>query len=85
MLGILVMVVVCIAFAFYFSQALRHSGSLLIPAAMHGIINTAIIFIFVKSGNPLLSPPVGLLGALSVATLIFIFWLFRICRIFVVY
>ena len=75
--GILVMVVVCILLAFYFSQALHHSGSLLIPAAMHGIINTTIIFIFVKTGNPLLGTPVGLTFVLSVVVLIFILWLFR--------
>ncbi|MDR2058488.1 MAG: CPBP family intramembrane metalloprotease [Dysgonamonadaceae bacterium] len=75
--GILFMVIVCVALAFYFSQALHRSGSLLIPAAMHGIINTTIILIFVKTGNPLLGPPLGLTFALSVATVIFVFWLFR--------
>jgi membrane protease YdiL (CAAX protease family) len=75
-LGIFVMVVVCIALAFYFSQALHRSGSLLIPAAMHGIINTSLIVVFVKIGNPLLGP-IGMIFALSVATVIFIFRLFR--------
>jgi membrane protease YdiL (CAAX protease family) len=79
--GIPVMVIVCVALAFWFSRALHRSGSLLIPAAMHGIIN-ALSFafvgpLFVKSGNPLLSPPTGLLCALSVATILFIFSLFR--------
>jgi hypothetical protein len=80
-LGIPVMVIVCVALAFYFSQALHHSRSLLIPTAMHGIFNAlSLMFVgplYVKSGNPLLSQPVGLLCALSVATVIFIFWLFR--------
>jgi membrane protease YdiL (CAAX protease family) len=75
-LGIFVMMLVCIALAFYFSQALHHSGSLLIPAAMHGIINTTIIFIFVKIENPLFGP-VGLIFVLSITTVIFIFRLFR--------
>ena len=75
--GIFVMVVACIALAFYFSQALHYSGSLLVPTAMHGIINTIIIFNFVKIGNPLLGPPMGLTFALSVLTLIFVLWLFR--------
>jgi membrane protease YdiL (CAAX protease family) len=79
--GIPVMVVVCIALAFYFSQALHRSGSLLIPTAMHGIINAvAFIFVgglFIKTGNPLLCPPMGLIFALSVAAIIFTFWLFR--------
>jgi membrane protease YdiL (CAAX protease family) len=76
-LGIPVMVIVCVTLAFYFSQALHRSGNLLIPAAMHGIINAlSLAFsgpLFIKSGNPLLSPPTGLLCVLSVATVILIF------------
>jgi hypothetical protein len=79
--GVFVMVIVCIAMAYYFSQALHRSGSLLIPAAMHGIINAnAYIFVYaiiVKTGNPLLGPPIGLTFALSVATIIFVLWLFK--------
>jgi hypothetical protein len=79
--GIFVMVIVCITLAYYFSQALHRSGSLLIPAAMHGIINAnAYIFIYaiiVKTGNPLLGPRIGLTFGLSVATLIFVLWLFK--------
>jgi hypothetical protein len=80
-LGIPVMMIVCVTLAFYFSQALYCSGSLLIPAAMHGIVNAVSLSfaspLFLKSGNPLLSPPIGLICALSVATIIFIFCLFR--------
>lgn len=80
-LGIFVMVVVCIVLAFYFSPALHRSGSLLIPAAMHGIFNASSwVFVgplFIKRGNPLLDSPVGIICALSVVTVIFIFWLFR--------
>ncbi|MDR0575178.1 MAG: hypothetical protein LBG96_14375 [Tannerella sp.] len=77
--GIFVMVIVCIALAYYFSQSLHQSRTLLVPAALHGIINFSPLFtlIFVKTGNPLLGPPMGLIFALSVATVIFILWLFR--------
>ena len=79
--GIFVMVIVCIAMSYYFSQSLHQSGTLLVPAALHGIVNafsmTIASDIFVKTGNPLLGPPMGLTFALSVFTLIFMLQLFR--------
>ncbi|MDR0506245.1 MAG: CPBP family intramembrane metalloprotease [Dysgonamonadaceae bacterium] len=79
--GIFVMVIVCIALAYYFSRSLHQSRTLLVPAAMHGIINafsvTIASDIFVKTGNPLLGPPLGLTFALSVVTILFLLRLFR--------
>ena len=79
--GIFIIVIVCITLAYYFSQALHQSLTLLVPAALHGIINSfSHAFagdLFIKTGNPLLGLPVGLIFALSVATLIFLLWLFR--------
>ncbi|MBP1618950.1 MAG: Abortive infection protein [Bacteroidetes bacterium] len=79
--GILIMIIVCIALSYYFSQSLYRTRTLLVPAALHGIINAfSMTFandIFIKTGNPLFSPPMGLSFALSVAVLIFLLLLFR--------
>jgi hypothetical protein len=77
--GIFIMVIVCIVIAYYFSQSLHQSRTLLVPAVLHGIINFSPLFtlIFVKTESPLLGPPMGLIFALSVVTVIFILRLFR--------
>lgn len=75
-LGILVMVIVCIVLSFFFSNALYQTKSLLVPAAMHGIINsfsqTFAADIFMKTGNPLLGAPMGLVFILSVLLVLLI-------------
>jgi hypothetical protein len=75
------MVIVCIALAYYFSQSLHQSRTLLVPVVLHGTINafsrTLAGDIFVKTGNPLLGLPMGLIFALSITAAIFVLWLFK--------
>jgi hypothetical protein len=78
--GIFAMIAVCIALAYYFSQSLHQSRTLLVPAALHGIINafsnTLASDILIKTENPLLGSK-GIIFVLSVVTLIFVLWVFR--------
>ena len=75
-LGILQMVVLCTPFSFLLWRARQFTDSLLIPAMLHGAFNAyAGFFLLLLVGrNPLVSVPVGLLGAAALALVAFVFW-----------
>jgi len=74
--GILMMVVLCTPFSFLLWRARQFTDSLLIPAMLHGAFNAyAGFFLLLLVGrNPLVSLPVGLLGAATLALVAWVFW-----------
>lgn len=78
--GIFVMVLICISLSYFFSSALNRSGSLLTVGALHGIFNTNIVLFFIKPGNPLLSPPVGVIMVLAISIINMLFYYPRKAR-----
>jgi uncharacterized protein len=75
-LGIPAMVVLCTPLSFLLWRARQFTDSLLIPAMLHGAFNAyAGFFLLLLVGrNPLVSLPVGLLGAAGIALVAAIFW-----------
>jgi len=74
--GIFMMVVLCTPFSFLLWRARQYTDSLLIPAMLHGAFNAyAGFFLLLLVGrNPLVSLPVGLLGAAALALVAWVFW-----------
>ena len=75
-LGILAMVVLCTPFSFLLWRARQFTDSLLIPAMLHGAFNAfgGFYLLLLVGRNPLVSLPVGLLGAAALALVASVFW-----------
>ena len=74
--GIAMMVILCTPFSFLLWRARQFTDSLLIPAMLHGAFNAyAGFFLLLLVGrNPLVSLPVGLLGAAALSLVAWVFW-----------
>ncbi len=75
-LGIPMMVVLCTPFSFLLWRARQFTGSLLAPAILHGAFNgyAGFFLLLVVSRDPIVSLPVGLLGAAGLALVALAFW-----------
>ncbi len=75
-LGPAFMVALCIPFSFVLWRAREVTGSLLAPAVLHGAFNgfAGVFLILLVDANPLIAPPVGLIGAAVFALVAAIFW-----------
>lgn len=75
-LGIPVMVVLCTPLAFLLWRARQFTDSLLAPAMLHGAFNAygGVFLILLVGRNPLVSLPIGLLGAAGLALVALVFW-----------
>lgn len=74
--GVLMMMVFCTALSFVLWIARDFTGSLLVPAIMHGAMNgSAGFFLFlVGGGDELVAVPVGLLSAVCFALVAVVLW-----------
>ena len=75
-LGIPAMILLCTPFSFLLWRARQFTDSLLIPAMLHGAFNAfgGFFLMLLVGRNPLVSLPVGLLGAAALALVAFVFW-----------
>jgi membrane protease YdiL (CAAX protease family) len=74
--GVFMMCAICTSLAFLFWRARQYTDSLLAPAMLHGAFNGygGFFLLLMVSRNPLLSVPVGLLGAVAVGIVAAVFW-----------
>ena len=75
-LGILMMVVLCTPFSFLLWRARQFTDSLLAPAMLHGAFNgyAGFFLLLLVSRDPVVSLPVGLVGAAGLALVALAFW-----------
>lgn len=75
-LGVLVMMVVLIPFSFILWRSREYSGSVVTAAVIHGAFNgsAGFFYFFVTNRDPLLSAPLGLIGAAGMAIVAGILW-----------
>ncbi|MCL1839151.1 MAG: CPBP family intramembrane metalloprotease [Propionibacteriaceae bacterium] len=78
LVGPIFMVLICIPLSFVFWRARKLTGSLLTPGILHGAFNgfSGIFVITLAERNPLVAAPMGVIGAVAVAILAFVFWSF---------
>jgi membrane protease YdiL (CAAX protease family) len=76
LLGVPMMVVFCTPFSFLLWRARQFTDSLLAPAMLHGAFNgyAGFFLLLVVSRDPIVSVPVGLLGAAGLALVAVGFW-----------
>lgn len=74
--GIFAMVVLCTSLSFLLWRARQFTDSLLIPAMLHGAFNAygGVFLLVMPNRNPLVSVPIGLLGAAGIGLVALVFW-----------
>jgi membrane protease YdiL (CAAX protease family) len=83
--GVVAMCVWLVPFSFLLWRAREYSGSVLAPAIIHGAFNGSAGFfvMLLASGNRVLTAPVGVLGAVTIAIVAAVAWALTNGRLFV--